>query len=223
MNGHARDGCVDRLLYRRLSAPVTRALVPTPVTPNAVTMAGIVLGVAGGALLGFPGPLPVAAAVALLLASGVLDAVDGELARQRRAESRLGHWLDITGDTLVHLALLGGIAARMHASGAAIDGRVVAWLGAGVLGSFAVITWSEATESRRHRVPAWENRVLDGVLQPLSTRDWHVVVVAFAALGRLHALIPAAAVGAHLFWLAALVLLVRVLRRASFDAGPPGV
>ena len=84
----------------------------------------------------------------------------------------------------------------------------------GVLGAFAVITWSEETEARRRRVPAWENTLLDGVLSKLTTRDWHVFVIAFALAGRLDLLVPAAAVGAQVFWLTVLVLLVRVLRRA---------
>jgi len=84
---------------------------------------------------------------------------------------------------------------------------------AGVLGSFALITWSERTEARRHRVDAWENRLLDGVLIRLTTRDWHVFIVAFALAGRLDLLLPAAAVGAPVFGALVLVLMLRVLRR----------
>ena len=91
---------------------------------------------------------------------------------------------------------------------------MLALLGLGILGAFAVITWSEESEVRRHRVEAWENHVLDGVLSPLTTRDWYVFVVAFALAGRLDLLVPAAAAGAHVFWVTVLVLLRRVLRRA---------
>jgi hypothetical protein len=81
------------------------------------------------------------------------------------------------------------------------------------VGAFAVITWSDATEARRRRVAAWENQLLDRVLSPLTTRDWHVFPVLFALAGRLDLLVPAAAVGAHLFWVMGLVLLLRVLRK----------
>jgi hypothetical protein len=91
---------------------------------------------------------------------------------------------------------------------------VLALLGLGVLGAFAVISWSEHAESRRRRAGGWENRVLDGVLAPLSTRDWYLLVVPFALAGRFDWLVLGAAVGSHVFWIAALVLLVRVLRRA---------
>ncbi len=210
-----RDGYLDRLVNRRLSRPLTRLLLRTPLRPNAVTVIGIGLGVAGGLVLGAPGAPAVLIGLVLLEAAAVLDCSDGELARIRFAESRLGHWLDVTGDTLVHVAVLGGIAIRMARLGQAPGWGVLAALLAGVVGAFAVITWSDQTEDRRRRVPAWENRVLDGVLSPLTTRDWHVFPVGFALAGRLDLLVPAAAVGAHLFWTATLVLLTRVLRRIS--------
>src|SRR5207253_218051 len=141
-----RDGYLDRLLRRRLSRPLTRLLLRTPVTPNAVTVVGIALGVAGGLLLGVPGVAAVVVAIALLEASAVLDCSDGRVARRRR-------------------------------------------------------------------VAAWENQLLDRVLSPLTTRDWHVFPVVFALAGRLDLLVPAAAVGANLFWVTGLVLLLRVLRR----------
>jgi phosphatidylglycerophosphate synthase len=208
-----RDGYLDRLLHRRLSRPVTHVLLRTGLTPNAVSVLGIALGVAGGLALGVPGAPAVLLALLLLEAAAVLDCTDGELARIRFAESRIGHWLDVAGDTVVHVAVLGGIAIRVARLGQAPGWGVLALLLAGVVGAFAVISWSDETESRRQPVQAWENRVLDRVLSPLTTRDWHVFPVAFALAGRLDLLVPAAAVGAHLFWTSTLVLLLRVLRR----------
>ena len=64
----------------------------------------------------------------------------------------------------------------------------------------------------------WENRVIDRILSPLTTRDWHVFPVAFAALGALAWLVPAAAVGAQLFWPLTLALCWAALRRAHAAA-----
>jgi hypothetical protein len=63
----------------------------------------------------------------------------------------------------------------------------------------------------------WENRALDRVLGPLTTRDWYAFPVAFALAGRLEWLVPAAAVGAQVFWLVTLALLLRVLRAAQLQ------
>jgi len=218
-----REGYIDRVLYRPLSRPLTRLLLPTPVSPNAVTIASTAVGVAGALLVGSASRAGVLAGVLCLVVSGVLDCSDGELARLRHAETRLGHALDIGGDTLVNLALLAGIVHRLGRAGAAPSWPVVVALVLGVVGAFAAITWSEATEARRHRVACWENRVLDGVLGPLTTRDWYVFPVAFALAGRLDWLIPAAAVGAHVFWVMTLGLLLRALRTAQVQGSAPRV
>jgi phosphatidylglycerophosphate synthase len=184
------------------------------VSPNTVTLIGIALGVAGGLLLGVPGTAAVLVALLLLEAAAVLDCSDGELARLRFAESRLGHWLDVSGDTIVHVALFAGIGLRIGREGAAPGWTVLVVLLAGIVGAFAVITWSDESGERRRRGGGWENEVLDRVLSPLTTRDWHVFPLAFALAGRLDLLVPAAAIGAHAFWITTLVLLVRALRRA---------
>jgi phosphatidylglycerophosphate synthase len=209
-----RDGHLDRLVFRRLSRPVTRRLLHTTVTPNGVTVIGIALGVTGALALAWPWPLGVMLAVGLLGCSNVLDCCDGELARLRGTASRLGHVLDVGGDLVVNGALLAGIALALGQAGAAPSRSTLVLLALGVLGSFVAITWSEVSEARRHRVVCWENRVLDGVLGPLTTRDWHVFPVLFAITGRLDVLLPAAAVGAQVFWVLVVVLVARVLRRS---------
>ena len=209
-----RDGYLDRLVYRHLSRPVTRVLSRTRCPPNAVTLVGIGLGALGGVLFAVPGGVPVLAAVLCLLASGVLDCSDGELARLRFAESRLGYWLDISGDTIVHICFLAGITARIAATGHPPGRGTLVALAAGVLGAFTVMTWSDHSEARRRRERGWENWLLDGVLSPLSTRDWYIFVIAFAIAGRLEWLVPAAAVGAQVFWSVGLVALLRVLGRS---------
>ena len=147
-----RDGYLDRLVYRRLSRPLTARLLPTRVTPNQLTVVGIAAGIAGGLLLGAPGAGATAAAILLLLLSSVLDCSDGELARLRFAESKLGHWLDVTGDTVVHVALLGGIALRLAGVGEMPSIVAMVGLATGIAGAFAAITLSEQLEPRRRRV-----------------------------------------------------------------------
>jgi len=209
------DGYLDRLIHRRLSRPLTRLLIRTPLTPNHVTVIGVAIGIGGGLLLGSDATSGVLAGVALLVLSGVLDCCDGEIARIKFTESRIGHLLDIVGDTLVHAALIAGIAMQLAHAGAWPGRSTLMLLGVGVVGSFVAITWSEHTEARRRQVEnAWENRVLDGVLSPLTTRDWYVFPIAFTLAGRLDELLPAAAWGAQAFWMTVLVLVWRVLRRA---------
>jgi phosphatidylglycerophosphate synthase len=207
------DGYLDRLVHRRVSRVLTPLLLRTPLTPNAITVLGVAIGAVGGLLLGARTFAGVLAGVACLVLSGALDCCDGEVARVRFTESKLGHWLDVTGDTLVHVAVLAGVTVHLARAGAVPGRGVLAALGVAVLAAFAVISWSEQTESARRRIDAWENGFLDGVLSPLTTRDWHVFVVAFALAGRLDLLFLGGAIGGNVFWVVTLVLLLRVLRR----------
>lgn len=105
------------LLYtRRLSLRLTRVLVGTPVTADAVTYAMMMVGIAGGALLlvpGVPGALLAALAIQLYL---LLDCVDGEIARWRHTTSERGVYLDRLGHYLVEASWFVFLGARIGGS-----------------------------------------------------------------------------------------------------------
>ena len=78
-------------------------------SPNQVTALAFVLGLGSGALL-YAG-LAWWAAAALWL-SGLLDAVDGEMARRSGKSSMLGAQLDIVSDRVVELGVVWALALR---------------------------------------------------------------------------------------------------------------
>jgi phosphatidylglycerophosphate synthase len=83
-----------KLYVRRYSPYLTRLLLPTRVTPNAVTWAMVVVGALAAAVLTVPGLWAAIAAVALIQLQILLDCSDGELARWRRQFSPAGIYLD---------------------------------------------------------------------------------------------------------------------------------
>jgi phosphatidylglycerophosphate synthase len=83
-----------RLYMRRLSPYLTRLLVGTPLSANAVTGLMIPAGLLAALSLSFPGILPAVGAVALVQVQLLLDCADGEVARWRRTESPAGVYLD---------------------------------------------------------------------------------------------------------------------------------
>jgi phosphatidylglycerophosphate synthase len=103
---------VDFYIHRPLAGPIARALMPTAVTPNAVTIAGGVLGVSSGVALwcSWDTPWLRLAAASLLFASVVLDCVDGQLARARNQASPTGVMLDGLVDIAVGIAAMAGAA-----------------------------------------------------------------------------------------------------------------
>ena len=101
---------LSRLLRRwspELMRPVIRLMTGAKITPNQLTLAGLALAAIAGALVA--AGLPLLAGFALLL-SGVLDALDGELARQSNAETPFGAFLDSIADHYGDFAVYLGVA-----------------------------------------------------------------------------------------------------------------
>jgi type IV secretory pathway VirB3-like protein len=100
--GSAIDTRLDVQLHRRFSHYVTRAAIAAGVTPNAITLASLVLGLA--AVWCFWRATTASALVGLFIyvIAVILDHSDGEVARLTLTESRVGEWLDTVADTSVH-------------------------------------------------------------------------------------------------------------------------
>lgn len=104
------DGAAERAF-----GPVAESLERLGATPNQVSV--VSFGVAVAAAVGFYVATPVTYAVgaALVALSGVLDVVDGQLARRTGESSAQGDLLDHTLDRYSDLALLVGIAGGLDA------------------------------------------------------------------------------------------------------------
>jgi phosphatidylglycerophosphate synthase len=97
---------------RRLSPYLTRALLPTRVSPNEVTGMMSVVGLGAAALLSLTSLLAALGAVLLIQLQLLLDCSDGELARVRGQSSPAGIYLDRIGHYLTEAALPIGLGIR---------------------------------------------------------------------------------------------------------------
>jgi phosphatidylglycerophosphate synthase len=113
---HSGEHWAGRLYIRRASPYITRRLIGTRVTPNAVTTLMILVGVLAAVMLALSGLVFSILAVLLIQGQILLDCIDGELARWRRQFSPAGIYLDrlghFTTETLFPIAL----AIRCHES-----------------------------------------------------------------------------------------------------------
>lgn len=93
-------------------------------TPTNVSMASLLTGVVGGALLFFqPNLYFVIAATILITLSGILDSADGQLARMTGQSTELGRVIDGLIDTFVFIACyLGGAIPLIESYGIIIIG-----------------------------------------------------------------------------------------------------
>jgi phosphatidylglycerophosphate synthase len=198
---HGLTGAADELERRRSYQPlgrywalaparaIARALAPTRVRPNAVTLTASAVFLLGAALVAYgPGGVVVNAASALALAVAlVLDTSDGHLARLQGTASAFGRWLDGWLDEVGDMAL--------HAAAAwAAFGRTgaVGWLLIGMLYGMGKFVFVAATSGEVQPAggPAPGSSADPGLpvrlvrLAGHADIRWHLWI-ALAALGRL--------------------------------------
>jgi phosphatidylglycerophosphate synthase len=196
--GSAIDTRLDRALHRRLSRPVTRAAVALGITPNPISVASLVVGLLAAWCLWLGTAGAAVAGLAVYVTAVVLDHADGEVARLTLTESRVGEWLDIAVDTIVHAAMvvaMGLTAERIAGGGAAL----------GIIGALGVVA-SAAVAKRWPATDATDS--IGTALQNLGSRDgfYTMLVLFITALAIAPAALPwlmiIVALGSHAYWLA---------------------
>lgn len=194
------DGFVDKWFNRPVGRPLSKLIIHTPITPNQVSVASIVIGVIAGVLFGFGQHFWSVVAGLLFQVSAIVDCVDGDVARSVFKESPLGKWLDLVGDQVVHAAVFAGIAVGLWRSG--LSGPFL-WLGgSAVLGgliAFVVVVRGMTKKGE-------PNRRLQKLIDGATSRDFSVLVLALACLNHLEWFLWMAAIGSHAFWVLALGL-----------------
>lgn len=130
-----------RLYVRRVSPYLTRLLLRTPLTPDAVTWLMVASGLLAALALSVPGVWTALAAVALIQLQILFDCADGELARWRGTSSPTGIYLDRLGHHLTEAAL--PIALGIRADGG--WGSLGGWTTLGLL--LAVLVLLKMAES----------------------------------------------------------------------------
>ena len=88
---------------------VANFLLKLNMTPNNITIIGLIIGLLPFVFIYFDKPL---IAVLLLWVSGFLDAVDGEMARISNTSTNWGTLMDITFDRLVEIGIILAIALK---------------------------------------------------------------------------------------------------------------
>jgi hypothetical protein len=135
--GEAIEEWVDLRFFRPAGLRLARALVPTAVTPNQVTLWAMLIGVVAGHLFWYSSRTANLIGVVLFVVSDIFDSADGQLARMRGTSSRFGRLLDGVGDNVRFISLYGHLLARLLHAG---------WGSAGVL-LVVVAGWSHSVQS----------------------------------------------------------------------------
>lgn len=227
------DGLMSRLIERRFSLAITRHLANTPLTPNQVSLGVMLVGAVAGALFAQPGWGVQVVAALVFWCGSFLDGCDGELARLKFQESRLGGWLDLWVDNVVHSMVFFGMGVGLYReTGDPLWIRLGSAAVVGVVLSVGWASWKTFRTSRgggplfvsvfgseRGREDRGAIGCLRWLADALSRRDFIFGVIFLAILGWLPYFLWAAAIGANLYFL--ILVLIEVSERSTASPDVP--
>ncbi len=212
--GLGNDSLVTRWLSRTVSTRLTRLVIDTALTPNQVTLFSFFLGLMaawrffqGGYWAGVIGGT-------LLVFATWVDGVDGELARLKFMESKLGAKLDIYCDNIIHFLLFLAIGLGLAKT---MDPEIYTLLGIiaaiGSLLSFfmlnALVTASKSTAARNSTGKSGKPKPTPTLAEKMANRDFIHLLFLLALFGRVDVFLWLTAVGVTVFTLYLLFLRIR--------------
>lgn len=108
---------MDLHFFRPIGIRIARALVPTGVSADQVTLWSLVIGVVAGHLFAYQDRWTNLIGFALFIVSDIFDSADGQLARLRGSSTRLGRALDGASDSLRFINLYFHLIYRLIHAG----------------------------------------------------------------------------------------------------------
>jgi phosphatidylglycerophosphate synthase len=175
-----KDAPMARWVDRRVSWRISYWLAAhTSVTPNMVTIANTIFGLATATMFAVPNYWVRLFAAIFFLISITIDGVDGELARLKMVESDFGGTLDVITDNVVHAAVFVGLLVGCYR---VEHSRAYLYLLPLLLGGFAmcaIATW-RAFRIKGEQAAQWLDKV-----DRWSGRDFAYLLVVLALINRL--------------------------------------
>lgn len=211
---------------RKLSLPISVALIRTPLTANQLSVMLVAVGFYAAWLFSLGHYVAGVLAAFLSLAASILDGCDGEIARLKYQESSLGCWIETFGDYSYYIAIFIGltIGAVRHTHVEAFH-----WIGgfalAGTLLSFALLIFlrTRITAGRPERLhaiaaerfqaePTFWSRLVWRLSFTATRSAMPYGIFAFALVNLLPAIVVLAAIGSNVYWISLVVKLRSLLR-----------
>src|SRR5207245_1230107 len=124
--GHAVEEWLDLRFFRPIGIRIARALYPTGISPDQVTLWSLLIGLVAGHLFVYQDRWIDVIGFVLFIVSDVFDSADGQLARLRGSSTRFGRALDGISDNLRFVNLYFHLMYRLIHGG-------VWWPGAALL------------------------------------------------------------------------------------------
>lgn len=178
-----------------LSTPISVALAKTPITPNVLTLGGLLIGFAAGWCFADGSYLGSLIGGLLLVLTAVADCCDGDVARLKLMETDFGDTLDTTCDNIINVFVFTGMmlgVSKTNGWDYALPPVIMLAVGGCLI--FAFIYFPRGGKGSFFA----GSRMFD-VVQVLASRNFIYVVFIFAIAGRLDWFLWLAGVGALTF------------------------
>ena len=206
---------------RRISLPISVALIRTPLTANQLSVILVAVGFYSAWLFSIGHYWTGVLAAFLSLAASILDGCDGEIARLKYQESALGCWIETVGDYSYYIAIFIGMSiGAVRQTG--WDGFY--WVGAVAVGStlltFALLIYlrGRITGNNPEKLSAIAGSRFQADASLLVRIIWRFQFVAtraampygimvFSLLAILPGIVVLAAIGANIYWVTLVVKL----------------
>jgi phosphatidylglycerophosphate synthase len=212
------DGIFARA-NRTISIPISRRIIPFPITPNMVSLFTLGVSFAAGAFLALGGYWNMLTGAIFSWFSSVLDGCDGEVARLKLQESAFGCWLETICDNLYYLFIFFGLTIGLVRSSG--NRNYLVWGGLLLFGATMSFIM---TGLQRHQLTSgrpeqylreWHNKADSRSSNPLLYLGRHTefiirrcflpyVILFFALFGVMNWFLIGATVGANIVWIVAL-------------------
>ena len=199
-SGLGNDSFMDKTITRFFSRQLTRLFLKTPLSPNMITILSLFIGLISAIFFIQGTHQNNMIGAGLLLLSAWVDCTDGEVARLKFLESRIGGILDIICDNLVHFAVFFAIGMGLYQS---TGDNIFVLLGAlavfGSLISFLLLSSSIIDKKEMASANTADPKKKNTLTDTLANRDFIYFLFFMSLIGRVDVFIYITAFGSNIF------------------------
>lgn len=198
--GLSNDSFMDKTITRFFSRQLTRLFLKTPLSPNMITILSLFIGLIS-ALFFLQGTHENSIIGAgLLLLSAWIDCTDGEVARLKFSESKIGGKLDILCDNLVHFSVFFAIGMGLYQS---TENNIFMFFGLfavfGSLVSFLILSSSIIDKKEKVSANTVDLKNKNTLTDNMANRDFIYFLFFMSLIGRVDIFICITAFGSNIF------------------------
>ena len=199
-SGLGNDSFMDKTITRFFSRQLTRLFLKTPLSPNMITILSLFIGLISAIFFIQGTHQNNMIGAGLLLLSAWVDCTDGEVARLKFLESKIGGILDIICDNLVHFAVFFAIGMGLYQS---TGDNIFVLLGAlavfGSLVSFLILSSSIIDKKEKVSANAVDLKKKNTLTDNIANRDFIYFLFFMSLIGRVDIFICITAFGSNIF------------------------